>query len=98
MAVESLALVVAVIVLSVYGAMLIGFVTSWFQKTWARWVTYIFSGFGMVSGTLLGVQLIDGNGLMIAGIPVVVGAFSVWNVTRRRATSSRAGTRRFPTE
>lgn len=82
---ESLALAAAVIVSVVYGSALIGFVMSWVRRRWAEIVTYVASAVGIVTGLWLGLQLLDGNGIMIASIPVALGSFGIWNA-RRRAT------------
>ena len=81
---ESLALLAGVIILAVYGSGLIAFISSWFKNRVSEIVTYIFSAISVLSGALLGYSLRDGNGFVIALIPVSLGIFSAWNVKRRK--------------
>lgn len=83
---ESLALAAAATVLIVYGSALLGFVLSWVRTRWAEIVTYVASAVGIATGLWLGVQLLDGNGIMIASIPVALGSFGIWNARRRSTT------------
>lgn len=80
---ESLALAAAVIVLTIYGSAVIGFALSWVRRRWAEIVSYVLSAVGIVTGVWLGIQLLDGNGIMIASIPVILGVFGIWNARRR---------------
>ena len=81
---ESLALLVTVILLAVYGSGFIAFISSWFRNRVSEILTYIFSSISIVAGVLLGFSLRDGNGIAIALIPISLGIISVWNVRRRR--------------
>jgi hypothetical protein len=81
---ESLALVVGLILLSVYTSGLIAFVSSWFKNRVAEIITYIFSAISVLSGALLGFSLREGNGFAIALLPISIGIISIWNVKRRK--------------
>lgn len=80
---ESLALVAAIIMLTVYGSGFIALSISFLRgKIW-QIVTYIFGGFAIATGLWLGYALIEANGLFIAFIPLVCGIVAIWNTTRR---------------
>ena len=85
---ESLALLVTVILLAVYGSGLIAFTSSWFKGRVSEIITYVFSAISVVSGALVGFSLRDGNGFAIALLPVSLGLIATWNVRRRRKDSS----------
>jgi hypothetical protein len=79
---ESLALLVALILLVVYGSGLIAFVLSWFPNKVARIASFVFSGISILSGLWLAIMLLQGNGLMVGGLPIALGAVSIWNAIR----------------
>jgi hypothetical protein len=81
---ESLALLASIMLAAVYGSGLIAFISSWFRNRASEIITYVFSAISVLSGVLLGFSLRDGNGLVIALIPISLGIFSVWNVKRRK--------------
>ncbi len=81
---ESLALLVSIMLLVIFGAGFIAFGLSWFRSPVTRVLTYIFAAFSILSGLWLAVTLIDGNGLAVGFLPVALGAFSIFN-TRRKA-------------
>ena len=85
---ESLALAAAVIVLSVYGSGFIALGLSFMRNKIWQIVTYVFGGFAIVTGLWLGYTLIDGSGLFIAVIPLVLGIVAIWNTTRRNKTGT----------
>ena len=85
---ESLALLVTVMLLVVYGSGFIAFISSWLRNRISEIVTYVFSTISILSGALVGFSLREGNGLLIAVIPVSLGLLSVWNVKRRQKTSA----------
>jgi hypothetical protein len=85
---ESLALLVTVILLAVYGSGFIAFISSWFRNRVSELATYIFSSISISSGALVGFSLREGNGLPVAIIPISLGIFSLWNVKRRQKTSA----------
>jgi hypothetical protein len=67
----------------IFGVGLIGFVLSWFKSPVTRVLTYIFASFSILSGVLLAISLIDGNGLQVGAIPVALGVFSIFNARRK---------------
>lgn len=79
---ESLALLVSLILLFIYGSGLIAFVLSWFQNKIARISSFVFSGISIVTGIWLAVTLINGNGVIVGGLPVALGVVSIWNALR----------------
>ena len=81
---ESLALLVTVILLAVYGSGFIAFISSWFRNRVSEIATYVFSTISILSGTLVGISLREGNGFFVALLPISLGIFSVWNVKRRK--------------
>ena len=81
---ESLALLVTLMRLAVYGSGLIAFISSWFRTRVSEIITYIFSAISILAGSGLGFSLRDGNGLVIAVIPISLGILAVWNVRRRK--------------
>jgi len=85
---ESLALLVTLILVTIYGSGLIAFISSWFRNRASEIITYIFSGISVIAGILLGISLRDGNGIAIALIPISLGIISVWNVKRRKQISA----------
>jgi hypothetical protein len=85
---ESLALLVTVMLLVVYGSGFIAFISSWFRNRISEIVTYVFSTISILSGALVGFSLREGNGLPVAVIPISLGIFSLWNVKRRKRISA----------
>jgi hypothetical protein len=81
---ESLALLVTVILLAVYGSGFIAFISSWFRNRVSEIVTYVFSTVSILSGALIGISLREGNGIFVALLPMSLGIISVWNVRRRK--------------
>jgi ABC-type glycerol-3-phosphate transport system permease component len=81
---ESLALLVSIMLLVIFGAGFTAFGLSWFRSRGARIATYVFASFSILSGVWLAVVLIDGNGLAVGFLPVALGVFSIFN-TRRKA-------------
>lgn len=82
---EDLAILVGVIVLSIYGSGFIALGLSFIRSKIWQIVTYVFGGFAIITGLWLGYVLNDGNGLFIAFIPLVLGVVAIWNTTRRNA-------------
>ena len=80
---ESLAIFVMILLSVIFGVGLIGFVLSWFKSPVTRVLTYIFASFSILSGVLLAISLIDGNGLQVGAIPVALGVFSIFNARRK---------------
>lgn len=81
---ETLAYLVVAILAGIYGSSLIAFGFSWGKAAWAGVITLIFASLGILTGLWIAIQLVDGNGLIVGGIPIAIGAFSVWNSLRRR--------------
>jgi len=80
---ESLALLASIMLAAVFGSGLIAFISSWFRNRVSEIITYIFSALSILAGFGLGFSLRDGNGLVIAVIPISLGILAVWNVKRR---------------
>ena len=80
---ESLAIFAVILLSVIFGVGLIGFVLSWFKSPVTRVLTYIFASFSILSGVLLAISLIDGNGLQVGAIPVALGVFSIFNARRK---------------
>lgn len=85
---ESLAVMVALILLTIYGSGLIAFVLSWFANRVARIICFVFSGIAILAGLWLGITLASGNGLMVGALPILAGAVSSWNAIRVSKRSS----------
>lgn len=81
---ETLAYLVTAILAVIYGSSVIAFGFSWGSSKAAGVVTIIFASIGILTGLWIASQLIDGNGLMVGGIPILVSGFSIWNTLRRR--------------
>jgi predicted PurR-regulated permease PerM len=80
---EGLAALVTVILLVIYSSGLFAFALSWMRNRIGRIISRVFAVIAIVTGVLLAIVLIDGNGIMVGGIPVLLGAFSLYNSIRR---------------
>lgn len=80
---EGLAALVTFILLFIYSSGLFALALSWMRNRVGRIVSRVFAVIAIVTGTWLAVTLIDGNGLLVGGIPVLLGAFSLYNSLRR---------------
>jgi predicted PurR-regulated permease PerM len=80
---EGLAALVTVILLVIYSSGLFAFALSWMRNRIGRIVSRVFAVISIVTGVLLAIVLIDGNGIMVGGLPVLLGAFSLYNSFRR---------------
>ena len=80
---EGLAALVTVILLVIYSSGLFALAFSWMRSRIGRIVSRVFAVIAIVTGVWLAVTLIDGNGIMVGGIPVLLGAFSLYNSLRR---------------
>jgi hypothetical protein len=80
---EGLAALVTVILLVIYSSGLFAFALSWMRNRIGRIVSRVFAVIAIVTGVLLAIVLIDGNGIMVGGLPVLLGAFSLYNSIRR---------------
>ena len=81
---EGLVAVVVTILLVVYSSAILAVALSWIRRGFLMILSRVFAGFAIVSGTWLAVTLIDGNGVFVGGIPVLLGAFALINSLRRK--------------
>jgi hypothetical protein len=81
---ESLALLASLILLVIYLSGFIAFGLSWLRYRIGKILTLIFGSFSVLSGAWVAITLINGNGLMVGGIPVLLGGFSIWNTLRAK--------------
>ena len=79
---ESLALLASLILLVIYISGLVAFGLSWLKNRTGKILTLIFGSFAIFSGAWVAITLINGNGLMVGGIPVILGVVSIWNTLR----------------
>ncbi len=79
---ESLVLLSSLILLVIYLSGLIAFGLSWLRNRIGNILTLIFGSISILTGSWLAITLINGNGLMVGGIPVLLGVFSIWNTLR----------------
>lgn len=80
---EGLAAVVTFILLFIYSSSLFALAFSWMRNRVGKIVSRVFAVIAIITGGWLAATLIDGNGLLIGGIPVLFGAFSLYNSFRR---------------
>ena len=80
---ESLAILVTIIVLAIYGSGVAAFTASWFKGSKARFVTNFFAAISIVSGGWLWISLSDGNGFFVGLFPISLGVFAILNHRRR---------------
>jgi hypothetical protein len=80
---EGLVALVTVILLVIYSSGLFALALSWTRNRIGRIVSRVFAVISIVTGIWLAITLIDGNGVMVGGIPVLLGAFSLYNSLRR---------------
>lgn len=80
---ESLAAVVTAMLLVIYGSAFTAFALSWSRKTPLRVATTVLASVAISTGVWLVASLIEGNGVIVGGIPVAVGLLSLINSYRR---------------
>ena len=80
---EGLAALVIVSLLVIYSSGLFAFALSWTRNRIGRIVSRVFAIISILTGLWLAITLIDSNGVMVGGIPVLLGAFSLYNSLRR---------------
>lgn len=80
---EGLAAVVTVILLVIYFSGFSALALSWARSKWLRIASRTFAVISIVSGLWLAATLFDGNGVLVGGIPVVLGAVSLFISIRR---------------
>ena len=81
---EGLVAVVVTILLVVYSSAILAVALSWIRHGFLMIVSRVLAGFAIASGTWLALTLIDGNGVFVGGIPVMLGAFALINSLRRK--------------
>lgn len=80
---ESLAALVTVMLLVIYGSAFTAFGLSWSRKPSMRIATLLLASVAISTGVWLAASLIEGNGLIVGGVPVAVGLLSLINSYRR---------------
>jgi hypothetical protein len=80
---ESLALLATLVMLFVFSSSILAFSFSWAKNKVMKILTFIFSGLGLASGLWVMITLINGNGLFIGVIPVLLSGFAIWNTIKR---------------
>jgi hypothetical protein len=81
---ESLALAAAIVMLVVYGSGILALILSWSRLRVFRIASYCCAAFATASGIWLAVMLRDGNGIMLAFVPLLTAGAAVINLRRRR--------------
>lgn len=82
---EGLVALVVTIVLVVFSSAILAVALSWIRSGVLRIVSRVLASFAIVSGGWLAITLIDGNGVFVGGIPVLLGAFALFNSLRRKS-------------
>jgi hypothetical protein len=80
---EGLAAFVTVLLLVIYSSGLSALALSWARSKWLRIASRTFAVISIVSGLWLAAALFEGNGLFVGGIPVALGAVSLFISIRR---------------
>lgn len=81
---EGLVAFVTAIFLVIYSSGLFALAFSWTRNRIGRIVSRVFAVISIVTGIWLAITLIDSNGVFVGGIPVLLGAFSLYNSLRRK--------------
>ena len=81
---EGLVAFVTAILLVIYSSGLFALAFSWTRNRIGRIVSRVFAVISIVTGIWLALTLIDSNGVFVGGIPVLLGAFSLYNSLRRK--------------
>ena len=81
---EGLVAFVTAILLVIYSSGLFALAFSWTRNRIGRIVSRVFAVISIVTGIWLAITLIDSNGVFVGGIPVLLGAFSLYNSLRRK--------------
>lgn len=81
---EGLVAVVVTMLLVVYSSAILAVALSWMRRGFLMVVSRVFAGFAIATGIWMAVTLIDGNGIFVGGIPVLLGAFALFNSLRRK--------------
>lgn len=85
---EGLVAVVVAMLLVLYSSAILALALSWIRGGFLMIVSRVLAGFAIASGTWLAITLIDGNGVFVGGIPVLLGAFALFNSLRRKRQES----------
>ena len=80
---ETLAALVTVILLVIYGSGLIAFGLAWSRNRVAMVISRVFAFVAMATGFWLGFALMNASGFAVWGIPVLLGAASLVISLRR---------------
>lgn len=80
---ESLAAFVAVLLAVIYGSGLVAFGLAWSRNRVIKVLSRIFAFLAVASGLWLGFAIMNSNSLFVGGIPVVLGAVSLFISFRR---------------
>ncbi len=80
---EGLAALVIIMLLVIYSSGLFALALSWMRNRIGRVISRVFAVISIVAGIWLAITLLDSNGLFVGGIPVLLGAFSLYNSLRR---------------
>lgn len=81
---EGLVALVVAILLVVYSSAVLAVAFSFGRGRVVKIFSRVLAGFAIASGTWLAITLIDGNGVFVGGIPVLLGAFALFNSLRRK--------------
>lgn len=81
---EGLVALVVTILLVIYSSAIMAVALSWIRQGFLMILSRVLAGFAIVSGIWLATTLIDGNGVFVGGIPVMLGAFALINSLRRK--------------
>ncbi|MFM9227088.1 MAG: hypothetical protein ACKOQ1_10800 [Actinomycetota bacterium] len=86
---ESLALVVSIIVMSIMVGGAISLVVAWRrpQTVWARILGSVFAVFAVLSGGWLAALEVGSGGRLIGLVVCVLGVSALWRTWRRRSAS-----------
>jgi hypothetical protein len=80
---EGLAAFVTILLLVIYSSGLSALAFAWARSKWLRIASRTFAVISIVSGLWLAATLFEGNGVFVGGIPVVLGAVSLFISIRR---------------
>ncbi len=80
---EGLAALVTVILLVIYSSGLSALALAWAKSKWLRIASRTFAVMSILTGLWLAATLFEGNGVFVGGIPVALGAVSLFISIRR---------------
>jgi hypothetical protein len=82
---ESLAILVTIMIVAIYGSGVAAFTASWLKGPKAKFTTNFFAAISVISGGWLWFTLSDGNGFFVGIIPISLGVFAILNHRRRNS-------------